>query len=219
MVNRKTISFTTPAPRWVRHNYSTKVLVHNGVISGCSQVPWASNTLFTDNTFSPTRSETSLLYTQLCLKPSDINSSLHSYVLCIGILFLRRHFQPVAPLNIPYPHFPWGFDAPNFTHVKCPCSCPVQIWDPSQTISLSSFQSWLSEMYEMEVLQGQKSAFYAYSREERNGHPVPPRHFYSWAQTRPCWLSSCGWNSTPVPPFRKDIAGSQTMKLKASCCK
>ena len=50
------------------------------------------------------------------MKPSDIHSSLHSYVLCIGILFLISHFQPVAPLNISYPHFPWGFDAPNYSH-------------------------------------------------------------------------------------------------------
>ena len=58
------------------------------------------------------------IYTQLHLKPSDVHSSLRSYVLCTGILFLRILFQLVLSLNIPYPQFPcMGFDAPNFTQV------------------------------------------------------------------------------------------------------
>ena len=163
------------------------------------------------------------LYTQLHLKPSDIHSSLRSYVLCIGILFLRSHFQPVAPLNIPYPHFPWGFDAPNTSSALAAVLFETQA-RPSHHWAFShdsqKCMKWRS--YKARSLL----SFYAYSKEERNGHPVPPKHFYSWAQTQPCWFSSCGWTSTPVPPFllmknlsRKDIAGSHTMKLKVSCCK
>jgi len=196
-----------------------KVLVHNGLISGCSQhlVPWASNILFTENKIFPYQecniSTLSFTWNHLT------STALYPHTHCVLAFYslevtfsLWLHWTYHIPISL-------GVLMLQTSHTSSALACPMKIWDPSQTISLLSFQSWLSEMYEMEVLQGQKSAFYAYSREERTGHPVPPRHFYSWAQTQPCWLSSCGWTSTIVPPFRKDIAGSHTMKLKASCCK
>ena len=120
------------------------------------------------------------LYTQLRLEPSDIHSSLHSY--CVWAFYsLEVTFSMhVDPLNIPYPQFPWVLMLQ--TSHKCPCSYPINIWDSHQTLSLSSFPTWLSI-------------------EERNGHPVQCHQSFSTAEPGHdytgfiLWVNQHPWSS------------------------
>ena len=159
------------------------------------------------------------LYTQLHLKPSDIHSSLHSYVLCTGILFLRSHFHL-------WLH--WTYHIPSSPGVLMLQTSHLQLSYEDLRLKQDILIIELSIMTLRNAWNwGQKSASTLAIPERRE---MATRYHQGISTAEPRYdlagFSSCGWTSTLVPPFllmknlsRKDIAGSHTMKLKASCCK
>ena len=135
------------------------------------------------------------LYTQLHLKPSDIHSSLHSYVLCTGILFLRSHFHL-------WLH--WTYHIPSSPGVLMLQTSHLQLSYEDLRLKQDILIIELSIMTLRNAWNwGQKSAS-TLAIPERREMATQYSSTKALPQLSPdttILVSSFGWTSTPVPPF------------------
>ena len=90
------------------------------------------------------------------------------YIVNWWILFCGSHFKPMDPLNVPYFHFMWVFEASNFTQVPLQPSC-AHSWLKQHPLSnelaiVTALGQWsplqsekIASLPEMEALHGQKT--------------------------------------------------------------